>query len=528
MTSFGTLFGTTPRVSIPVEMTSATDFLQYLGVSAGELKKIWWFRGRMYSHFDISKRSGKQRMISAPDARLKMLQRKIATLLDRLYRPRNPVHGFCEGRSVKTNAEAHRRSKYVVNLDIKSFFPTITENRVKGLFESLGIDPTVARIAARICCNAGALPQGAPSSPVISNMICFSLDKQLLQLARNARCIYTRYADDITFSSFQPPGSLFEGTVPVAGKFDPRLLANDVAATFQRNGFEINGDKCHFADRHSRRTVTGLRINEMINVDRRFVRNIRATLFRVEKLGLAAAQAEFVANYRNADLVAHLKGKIAWLGHVKGRTDPVYRGLADRFNNIFPGSKIVSPPTLQEKRDRAVWVVEHFEGAFAQGTAFFLESVGLVTAWHCVEEAATTEVEVYHPSKPSNRFKAKVINHSAERDLAILSHTIPPNEFFELELSSRSLTPGYELVALGYPGFGPGDGLNVRTGTVTSLPTKHGVRYVEVTQKLAQGMSGGPILDEDQRVVGIVHKGGPEEARDLGVHVEDLKAWLGI
>jgi RNA-directed DNA polymerase len=517
-----------PRGKIPSEMASVVDFLQYLGLSPAELKKIWWFQSRMYRHFDISKRSGKVRVISAPDARLKMLQRKIAALLNQLYRPRNPVHGFCEGRSVKTNAEAHWKSKYVVNLDIKSFFPTITENRVKGLFLSLGIDHDVATVAARLCCNAGMLPQGAPSSPVISNMICFSLDKHLLQIAKRSRCIYTRYADDITFSSYQPPALLFEAAVPMVGRFDQKLLASGVIEAFQNNGFDLNGDKCHFADRHSRRTVTGLRINEMINVDRRFVRNIRAALFQIEKSGISAIQAEFATKYKNADLLAHIKGKIAWLGYVKGRTDPVYRGLAERFNGIFPNSKIVSPPTALEKRDRAVWIVEHFEGNFAQGTAFFVESVGLVTAWHCVQDAATTEVEVYHPSKPSNRFKAKVQSNSADRDLALLSHTIPPNEFFELKLSSRVVAPGYELTALGYPSYGPGDNLNVRTGTVTSLPRKHGVHYVEVTQKLAQGMSGGPILDEDLGVVGIVHKGGPDEARDLGVHVTELKDWLGV
>ena len=88
----------------------------------------------------------------------------------------------------------HRR--FVVNVDITDFFPTITENRVQGLLNSLGVDSRVADIVARVCCNNGHLPQGAPSSPVISNMICFRLDKQLMAIAKDARCIYTRYADD--------------------------------------------------------------------------------------------------------------------------------------------------------------------------------------------------------------------------------------------------------------------------------------------------------------------------------------------
>lgn len=165
MPSLAFLFGAPIRVSIPVELTSEGELLRYLGLSAGELKKIWWFRGRMYRQFDIAKGGGKKRLISAPDYRLKMLQRKIASSLDKIYRPRHSVHGFVSGRSVRSNASAHLRSKFVMNLDIEGFFPSISERRVSGLFEALGIDDRVAQILARICCNEGVLPQGAPSSP---------------------------------------------------------------------------------------------------------------------------------------------------------------------------------------------------------------------------------------------------------------------------------------------------------------------------------------------------------------------------
>jgi RNA-directed DNA polymerase len=157
-------------------------------------------------------------MISAPDKRLKFLQRKLADKLTELYRPRNPVHGFVAERSVKTNALVHLHRRFVVNIDLKDFLPTISQNRVEGMLSSLGIDARVAEIIARICCNNGHLPQGAPSSPVLSNMICFRLDKKLMGIAKEARCIYTRYADDITLSSHQPPTALFEATLPPAGR----------------------------------------------------------------------------------------------------------------------------------------------------------------------------------------------------------------------------------------------------------------------------------------------------------------------
>jgi RNA-directed DNA polymerase len=82
------------------------------------------------------------------------------------------------------------------------------------------------------------------------------------------------------------------------------------------------------------------------------------------------------------------------------------------------------------------------------------------------------------------------------------------------------------LTAVGYPGFGPGDRLNIRDGNVSSLPVRHGVQLIEVQQKLSQGMSGGPLLDPYDAVAGIVHKGGPSEPRDLAIHIDELNAWL--
>lgn len=243
MPSLFYLFGGASRTKIPPELTSKSELLKYLGVSPAELKKIWWFRGRMYSHFDISRKSGKNRLISAPDDRLKMLQQKISCSLSKLYKPRNPVHGFVPDRSVRTNAVSHLRRRFILNVDLKNFFPTITEARVQGLLESIGIDTDVAAIVARICSNNGCLPQGAPSSPVISNMICFRLDKNLISFSKEHRLLYTRYADDITLSSFQPPTALFEGDRPDPGRLAPKKLSDDLRMILKNNGFELNPEK---------------------------------------------------------------------------------------------------------------------------------------------------------------------------------------------------------------------------------------------------------------------------------------------
>jgi RNA-directed DNA polymerase len=289
-----------------------------------------------------------------------------------------------------------------------------------------------------------------------------------------------------------------------------------------RNGFTIHPNKLHYADRHSRRIVTGIKVNELLNVDRRYVRNIRAALHSVEKLGFSDAEKKFHAMHGgSANLAAHLQGKISFLSYIKGHSDPVVRGITLRFNKLYPKRQIKVEPTKADIRERAVWVVENGE---IQGTCFFLKGVGLVTAAHCVGDVK--EVEVLHPSKHANKFKATIRKLDKDRDLAILDHKIPTTEYFELDLVPNAVVIGDPVIAVGYPDWGPADPLNVRPGVVSTLTVKHGVLLIEVTQKLAQGMSGGPLLDANDTVAGIIHRGGPSEGRDFAVRIKVLEDWL--
>jgi S1-C subfamily serine protease len=515
-------FGKRIPIPIPPELADEPALLAHLKLGPTELKRIWWFPRRMYSQFEIAKGSGKVRTITAPDRRLKILQQKLAPLLEQLYRVRDPVHGFVLQRSVKTNAEAHGRRRFVVNLDLKDFFPTITERRIVGLLQSLGVDTRVSEIVARLCCHASQLPQGAPTSPVLSNMICYRLDTDLLLIAKSSRSIYTRYADDITFSSHQPPTPLFEIAVPTAGRFSPDLLAPELRAAIRSNGFVVHPDKVHYADRNSRRSVTGVKINAGLNVDRLYVRRIRAMLHSVEKLGLADAQARYSSGGGKGGIAAHLRGKIAYVAHLKGQTDPVVRSLARRYNTNFAAKPIKLTPTAEERRDRSVWVVEHSEHT---GTSFFLKGVGLVTAAHCVE--GLTEVDVLHPSKHTTTFKVKVLHFDKHRDLAVLDHAaIPATDFYELQPASKAVAITDAVTAVGYPHWGYGERLNIRPGEVSLLTVRSAVQMIEVTQQLTQGMSGGPILDANGEVVGIIHKGGPGEGRQLAIKFSELDASL--
>lgn len=158
-------------------------------------------------------------------------------------------------------------------------------------------------------------------------MICFRLDTEILRVAKAAGAIYTRYADDITFSSYQPPAPLFDGALPAVGRFSPEMLASALRDAFKSNGFTIQPDKAHYADRNSRRIVTGVKINAGLNVDRRYVRRIRALLHSVETIGLDDAQKKYTDKGGKGMLAEHLRGKISYITHLKSATDPVVRSL---------------------------------------------------------------------------------------------------------------------------------------------------------------------------------------------------------
>lgn len=131
-------------------------------------------------------------------------------------------------------------------------------------------------------------------------------------------------------------------------------------------------------------------------------------------------------------------------------------------------------------------------------------------------------VEVYLPSKTSNKSAANVKHRCEHRDLTVLDHAITATEYYELEAAATKVV----TVAVGYPGLGSGDKLNVTLGNVISLSIKSGVQMVEVQQMLTQGMSGGPLMDQNDGVVGVIHKAGPEHGRQLSIAIDVFHAWL--
>jgi RNA-directed DNA polymerase len=277
-------------VSVLDDLRSARtrhDFAAVLNYKPSALSYILYRlpEAERYQTFTIQKRSGGERQIDAPTEMLKGLQRRLAKILydclDELEAAQDPAnkisHAFRHGYSIITNAKAHKSRRYVLNLDLADFFPSLNFGRVRGFFiqnRNFKLATPVATVLAQIACKDNALPQGSPCSPVISELLTHFLDMRLVRLAARNRCYYTRYADDITFST-----NLREFPVALAVPAGTSwLLGEELRSRISDAGFKINDKKTRMQVRASRQTVTGLTVNRKVNVGQYYYKQARAML----------------------------------------------------------------------------------------------------------------------------------------------------------------------------------------------------------------------------------------------------------
>ena len=245
-----------------------------------------------YSSFVIKKKNGDDRTINAPNKSLKFVQRKLARLFVERQKQffleknikNNISHAFLKGKGIKTNAVPHRNKKYVLNLDLENFFGMINFGRVQGFFKKNAYFklPEIATIIAQLTCYKGSLPQGAPTSPIISNLICQILDQRILALCKKFRLTYTRYADDLTFS-----------TNDNNFKKKYKEFLEELESIINHSGFKVNSKKTHFQEYNGRQLVTGLSVNKKINVKKEFYKKTRSmahTLYKTGKFTINGAE----------------------------------------------------------------------------------------------------------------------------------------------------------------------------------------------------------------------------------------------
>jgi RNA-directed DNA polymerase len=327
-------------------LKSPEDVATMLEVSYSDL--IYWIYRtpvcRRYVDFTIKKKSGADRRIAAPTKNIKILQQKMNQVFQAIYAPKYSVHGFVNKRSVRTNAESHIQRRYVFNADLRDFFPTINFGRARGMLmgKPYNRPKRVATVLAHLCCHNGNLPQGAPTSPVISNMLCAQMDSQLQKLASTQRCTYTRYADDITFSTSRKDFPVSIAAINNLNQVEP---GPEFKAIVTGNGFCIHPEKLWLRRRNRRQEVTGITVNDFPNLPRRFTNQIRAMLHAWKIYGLEATQCEHYAKYTRKHRAPWknltpfqfiLKGKIEYLGMIKGKTSREYIQFLQQLRNLDP------------------------------------------------------------------------------------------------------------------------------------------------------------------------------------------------
>ena len=303
------------------KIADAKALADQLGMSVSKLRWLVFHRdvdsGTHYQRWYVPKRDGSMRLISAPKPLLKGAQRWIARHVTERLPVHGAAHGFLAGRSTVTNAKAHAGARVVIKFDIKDFYPTITTPRVKGLLRKAGFGEQVATIIAMLCTEAPrdeltidgkthyvatgprSLPQGAPTSPSITNALCLRLDARLAGLAAKLGFAYTRYADDMTFSLHG------EGDAPIGKlKFAVRRIVGE-------EGFTVHPAKTRIMRSGRRQKVTGLVVNPTtggptVRVPRKVRRQLRAAVHNRTK------------GKDGPESLAHLAGMAAYI-HM---TDP--------------------------------------------------------------------------------------------------------------------------------------------------------------------------------------------------------------
>lgn len=262
-------------------------FAKLLGYTPSALSYILYklTDSAKYHSFTIPKASGGERHIDAPLEPLKTLQRRLAKLLyDCIaqieHETKRPAlsHGFRRQRSIITNARQHRNRRYVFNLDLADFFPTFNFGRVRGYFiknADFALPDKVATLIAQIACRDGKLPQGSPCSPIIADLIAHILDVRLARIAKQSRATYSRYADDLTFSTNR---KVFAEGLAFLDPIDPEKWQPSLPllSRIEHTGFAVNPAKTRMQFRGSRQTVTGLVVNRTVNIRAEYYKTVRS------------------------------------------------------------------------------------------------------------------------------------------------------------------------------------------------------------------------------------------------------------
>jgi len=287
---------------------------------------------KKYTEFEIPKKNGGKRIIKAPTEKLKQLQSRLGDLLNECFdqiskesNKKSLSHGFRKKHSIVTNAKNHQNKRYVFNVDLQDFFPSINFGRVRGFFiknHHFSLEPKIATVIAQIACHNNELPQGSPCSPIISNLIGHLLDVRMVNLAKKAKCTYSRYADDLTFSTNKKD---FSHSIAIKQDENNWVAGSSLVREIKKVGFTLNTEKTSMQFKTARQMTTGLIVNEKINVRREYYRNARSMChelfstggFYIDKKDIASKNEETGKEHKEIGTINQLEGILSFIYQIK-------------------------------------------------------------------------------------------------------------------------------------------------------------------------------------------------------------------
>lgn len=336
---------------------------------------------RRYKTFYIPKKNGKLREISAPNRNLKEILYYLNMMLGEVYQAGPSALGFVKGRSIVDNANLHVGQNYVLNLDLSDFFSSISQSRVCKRLQlaPFNFNENVAKAISGLCCKklvkdgkkGYVLPQGAPTSPLLTNAVCDFLDKKLRRLSSRHGVKYSRYADDMTFSSMH---NVYQ---------EDNTFMKNLFSIIKEERFTVNPDKTRLQKRGERQEVTGLTVNDKVNTAHKYTRELRNILYMWEKYGYKDTYTSFYKHYKATK--GHIKkgepvlenviiGKLDFLKMVKGENDAVYTKLRSRFEALNPNIYDSKTNYIES------YSIVEFEKAFKTKIKFIMNDEGKLSA----------------------------------------------------------------------------------------------------------------------------------------------------
>lgn len=523
------------------EIASSGELAEYCSISLQHLTMLAFSnRIERYRYFYVPKKNGRGlRCISAPRRDLKKLQQIIGNALQESYRAPDCVYGFVPGKNVANNAQQHIGKASLLNIDLEDFFPSISSARVHGLFKKhYGFPDDVVNILTNIVCEGGSLPQGAPSSPIISNIICHPMDKALIAFASRHKSTYTRYADDLVFSttSRHKSGEIYDQSLEGV-----EAVSSEILSIVAANGFKVNSAKVHIANRGTRQQVNGIVVNKKCNLPRSEYRALRVLFDNWGKHGTEDAARNYSAFYPQFRQRYYDEGTFIperFISHVRGRLE--YYTMVDRVNPVRSEPLVKLWKMFQKQTDQSVPYLELGDQVlqvsgpmsdceidisncddleFLEGSAFSFDC-WIVTCAHCVasEMEGVDFSEQYYDVRVGGvrnmRMPLDAVKKSSLHDFAWVDTrkccggaALP-----KAKVNPRYRVQKGEIVAA--VGYAAGRRVpEIIRAQVNEVKTSEG--NVRVDRAFIKGMSGGPVYNKRLEVIGIIVRGSEESVYDM-------------